>query len=255
MADMPLISQAWRTAVGHDGSTNPLVDQWLSAHHVRHFRHQLRTAVGANALLGLTKADILAGDALLQRDLQQRCTGAYLNTTNYPDASRWSQLPDMPRSGAPSFTALLLGVGAPAIATLVNTPAGRSSIAAALADPVVGRAFALAAPTALFSDVIRACPELTAWTDNHGNTLAHHRVRDHNANKNWVDHMVALDHQWLLTPNAWGHTARDLIQDPNVGGASPQLLAHLDAKLMGKAVRTSAEVQRKIRVKSGSRKM
>ena len=257
LADMAQNNQDWKAATGYGGQPRSLLDAWLEEPDLKGVKDSVGYHQNMLTYLGMSRAETINANPNLQSMLRQYCA-ATKNRHDRGLVSTVRQAPPtqmLPQSGSPSFTALLLESAAPALKMLLGTPNGRSALTTALADATVAHRFARAAPQPLFSAVVRALPELTSWTDSHGNTLAHHRVHEKNANKTFVEHLVALNPDWMMQKNNQGFSVRDLIIHPDVGGASPETIAHLDAKMMGKAVRASAEVKRKIHGKSGSRKM
>lgn len=87
----------------------------------------------------------------------------------------------------------------------------------------------------MINTVVRACPQLLEWTDNHNNSLAHYLVGlRKESSKTFGQLMARLNHNWLLHENDQGVSVKDLFK---TYGASDDMLNTLDKEAIKRSVK------------------
>ena len=258
-ATMSKIHTDWAAffAPGPDGQSH--ADRWFQAPLDTHTQNELRH-LRIDDLLGRPRALIAQSTPQLRALMQEKFDRSTMfDRMLHRSKGPYDAYPGCPKTfSPPTFLSLLTHTAAPALTTIIQTPDGRAAIEAALSDDLTAHSFARSATVPVFTSVIRAIPSLTAWRDSYGNSLAHHRVHNQNGTRALADLLTGLDPSWCAQANAAGNTVRDLFAHEDVGGASAEVVAHLDSRIMNKVVRQDADVAKKTRAplaKSAHRKM
>lgn len=141
----------------------------------------------------------------------------------------------MPRYVFPSFAHILVKTASQASLALLHSEQGQAAYVQILQEPAVLRNWCLRASVEMITAVVRACPQLTTWTDQHNNCLAHYLVAQRKENSKAFGQLVArLNHNWLLHENELGVSVKDLFKEL---GATTEMLNTLDNEAIKRSVK------------------
>lgn len=135
----------------------------------------------------------------------------------------------------PSFVHVLVKTASQASLALLQSEQGQRLYADALQEPAVLKNWCVRATPEMINTVVRACPTLLEWTDNHNNTLAHYLVVLRvESSKTFGQLMARLNHNWLLHENDQGVSLKDLFKHL---GANEDMLNTLDKEAIKRSVK------------------
>jgi len=174
------------------------------------------------------------------------------NCHDGPTWTHFKSLPKPPLSYSKNFTSILVRRGFSCLRTLCKTTGGRQAILAAMNDPGVAYEFACRSDLSVFNHVVRAIPELVAWRDDFGNSLAHYRLSAKSVNKTTAETLARIDTDWVMSANAVGKTGRDFavksMGEKSVG------VSEMDKILIKKSIKLDDQVGRKMRGRNTEQK-
>lgn len=141
----------------------------------------------------------------------------------------------MPRYVFPSFVHLLVKTASQASLALLQSEQGQQLYANALQEPAVLKNWCQRATPEMINTVVRSCPTLLEWTDNHNNSLAHYLVVLRMESSKTFGQLIArLNHNWLLHKNNQGLSVKDLFKG---FGASDDMLNTLDKEAIKRSMK------------------
>lgn len=135
----------------------------------------------------------------------------------------------------PSFIHLLVNTASQASLALLESEQGKQLYVDCFAEKAVLKNWCARATPEMINTVVRACPQLLEWTDNHNNSLAHYLVGlRKESSKTFGQLMARLNHNWLLHENDQGVSVKDLFK---TYGASDDMLNTLDKEAIKRSVK------------------
>lgn len=135
----------------------------------------------------------------------------------------------------PSFVHLLVNTASQSSLALLESEHGRQLYVDCFAEKAVLKNWCVRATPEMINTVVRACPQLLEWTDNHNNSLAHYLVfLRMESSKTFGQLMARLNHNWLLHENDQGVSVKDLFKH---FGAKEDMLNVLDKEAIKRSMK------------------
>lgn len=130
-----------------------------------------------------------------------------------------------------SFVHLLVGQGMPASMALLETEEGRKLFVQCLSDRATLHKWCKNVTLDTLPAVVRACPELTTWSDEFGNSVAHYLVAVRRENtKTFAQLLARMHHPWISQKNAMGRSVKDIFAFNNPTADALAVLEHESLK-------------------------
>lgn len=141
----------------------------------------------------------------------------------------------MERYTAPSFVHILVKNASPASLALLESQTGKDLYWECLQEPAVFNSWCKKSSHEMINAVVRACPQMLEWKDQHNNSLAHYLVFLRMESSQAFGQLVArLNHNWLLQDNTRGVSVKDLFKS---FGASENMLNLLDKEAIKRSMK------------------
>jgi len=162
-------------------------------------------------------------------------------------------LPKPPRTYPKTLTGILLQRQSTCLNMICQTEEGKRAILAAMNDPLTAYEFAQDDKMTLLKTVLKAVPELIAWRDPFGNSLAHYFMNRGYLTKTMVETVARIDPDWMMCTNAAGVSARDMAV--KTLGEKSSAVVSMDKILIKKSMRQDKSVSAKMNARHQKRRM
>lgn len=135
----------------------------------------------------------------------------------------------------PSFVHILVKTASPASLALLESEAGKKAYWECLQEPAVFKSWCVKASQEMINAVVRACPQMLEWNDNHNNSLGHYLVFLRVESSQAFAQLVArLNHNWILQENDQGVSVKALLKG---FGATDNTLNSLDKEAIKRSMK------------------
>lgn len=162
-------------------------------------------------------------------------------------AADWMEMDFAPQNGQtppfkkiesympPSFVHILVKTASPASLALLESEAGKKAYWECLQEPAVFKSWCVKASQEMINTVVRACPQMLEWNDNHNNSVGHYLVFLRTESSQAFAQLVArLNHNWILQENDQGVSVKALLKG---FGATDNTLNGLDKEAIKRSMK------------------
>lgn len=141
----------------------------------------------------------------------------------------------LPDYTPPSFVHIMVKTASPASLALLESDAGKKVYWECLQEPSVLKSWCAKASQDMINTVVRACPEILEWNDNHNNSMGHYLVFLRSESSQAFAQLIArLNHNWILQENDQGVSVKALLKG---FGATDNTLNGLDKEAIKRSMK------------------